>query len=88
MVGSQEVRESIVKTQRRDKTPRSENHEVVSTLAIAILHAAGKTKKAAELRASPLGEFVLGLFYFLTGSTIFCAVWHEDVELTVFDKLS
>ena len=33
MVGSREVRESIVKSQRRDKTPRSENHEVVSTLA-------------------------------------------------------
>ena len=49
MVGSQNVWESIVKTQRRDKTPRSENHAVVSTLAIAILHAAGKTKKAAEL---------------------------------------
>ena len=87
MVGSREGRGSIVKSQRRDKTPRSENHEVVSTLAIAILHAAGN-KKRRSWGASPLGEFVLGLFYFLTGSTIFCAVWHEDVELTVFDKLS
>ena len=33
MVESQNVCESIVKSQRRDKTPRSENHEVVSTLA-------------------------------------------------------
>lgn len=55
MVGSREVRESIVKSQRRDKTPRSENYEVVSTLAIAILHVARKG-----------GYFLRGIFTFNT----------------------
>ena len=32
---SQNVRKSIVKSQRQRKSPRSENHEVVSTLASA-----------------------------------------------------
>ena len=39
--GTQNVLGSIVKTQRQRIIPRSENHEVVSTLAIAILRAAG-----------------------------------------------
>ena len=32
---SQNVRKSIVKSQRQRQTPRSENHEVVLTLALA-----------------------------------------------------
>ena len=52
----QNVRRSIVKTQRSDKPPRSENHEVVSTLVSAILRAAWDKKKTATW-----GDVAVGL---------------------------
>ena len=66
----------------------SENHEVVSTLAIAILYAAGKKNKAAELGGLAAGiKSFGGLFCFLAGC-VEGAEGRFDEEMAVAEELA
>ena len=71
---SQNVRKSIVKSQRQRKSPRSENHEVVSTLESAIVCTdfAGGVEKMGSGKWKM--DSMISTFFLLIGEKNVCFV--------------